>query len=104
NIVTRDEMNVRNAQTVSQAVAYSSGVVTESYGPSPRDDYFFIRGFDAPQYLDGLRLKGSNYAQLRIDPYGLERVELLRGPSSVLYGQNAPGGLVNMISKLPDAG
>jgi len=43
----------------------------------------------------------NNYAQLRVDPYGLERIEILRGPSSVLYGQNPPGGLVNMMSKRP---
>jgi len=48
-------------------------------------------------------LAGANYANLRIEPSGMQRIEILRGPSSVLYGQNAPGGLVNMVSKRPTA-
>ncbi|ULA62185.1 MAG: Iron complex outermembrane recepter protein [Nitrospira sp.] len=99
NVITRAEMDTRMVQNVSQAVAYTPGVLTEMYGPVMRDDYFNIRGFDAPQFLDGLGLLGVNYANLRIEPYGLERVEVLKGPASMLYGQSPPGGLVNMTSK-----
>jgi len=101
--VNRDEFVARAAQSVSEAVAYTPGVVTGLFGPSTRDDYFILRGFEGTQYLDGTRLmsSSSSYAQLRVDPYGLERIEILRGPSSVLYGQNPPGGLVNMMSKRP---
>ncbi|MCW5799650.1 MAG: TonB-dependent siderophore receptor [Nitrospira sp.] len=101
NVVTRAEMNTRLVQNVSQAVMYTPGVLTEMYGPAMRDDYFNIRGFDAPQFLDGLGLVGVNYGNLRIEPYGLERVEILKGPASMLYGQSSPGGLVNMTSKRP---
>lgn len=101
NVITRAEMNTRLVQTVSQAVTYTPGVFTEMYGPVMRDDYFNIRGFDAPQFLDGLGLVGINYSNLRIEQYGLERVEVLKGPASMLYGQSSPGGLVNMVSKRP---
>ncbi|SMF97449.1 iron complex outermembrane recepter protein [Methylomagnum ishizawai] len=101
NVVARDEIAARAAQNLSQATAYTPGLLTEMFGPSTRDDYFNLRGFDVPQYLNGLRLLGIGYANIRTEPYGLERVEILRGPSSVLYGQNPPGGLVNLVSKRP---
>jgi iron complex outermembrane receptor protein len=36
-----------------------------------------------------------------LDPYGAERIEVLRGPSSVLYGQGEPSGIINYVSKRP---
>lgn len=101
SVISKDEFAARAAQNITQAVAYTPGILSGMFGPSTRDDYFNLRGFDTPQYLDGTRLVGANYANLRIEPYGMERIEILRGPSSVLYGQNAPGGLVNMMSKRP---
>jgi len=103
SVINNDEYAARAAQSITQAVAYTPGVVSGMFGPSTRDDYFNLRGFEGTQYLDGTRLMSSSnsYAQLRVDPYGMERIEILRGPSSVLYGQNAPGGLVNMMSKRP---
>ncbi|WP_426994000.1 TonB-dependent receptor plug domain-containing protein [Methylomonas sp. CM2] len=102
-MIDNAEFTARAAQNITQAVAYTPGLLTGMFGPSTRDDYFNLRGFDAPQYLDGTRLAGANYANLRIDPYSLERIEVLRGPASVLYGQNPPGGLINMVSKRPTA-
>lgn len=103
SIIGKNEITAHAAQSVTQAVAYTPGILSGLYGPSTRDDYLNLRGFTATQFLDGTRLMSSNtsYAQLRVDPYDLERVEVLRGPSSVLYGQNPPGGLVNMTSKRP---
>lgn len=101
NVVGREEIRARASQNISNALSYTPGIQTEMFGPSTRDDYFNIRGFDGTQYLDGTRLEGTNYANLRIEPYALERVEVLKGPASVLYGQNPAGGLVNMVSKRP---
>lgn len=103
SVINKDEFAARAAQSITQAVAYTPGVVSGMFGPSTRDDYFNLRGFEGTQYLDGTRLMSSSstYAQLRVEPYGMERIEVLRGPSSVLYGQNPPGGLVNMMSKRP---
>lgn len=65
------------------------------------------RGFaPTPVYLDGLHLPyggGSTGGSLQIDPYTLERIELLKGPASVLCGQNQPGGIVNLVGKRPTA-
>src|SRR5262249_40399183 len=45
----------------------------------------------------------TTFAVPRVETYGLERLEVLKGPSSGLYGQSDPGGLVNMVSKRPTA-
>nr|WP_235778043.1 TonB-dependent siderophore receptor [Pectobacterium wasabiae] len=99
SVVTRDQMDAQAAQTVSDALNYSSGAFTNYRGSSNRNDEVVARGFRfAPKFLDGL--SGQNG---RLDPWLLERVELVHGPASVLYGQVNPGGLVSMTSKRPTA-
>ncbi|WP_159719029.1 TonB-dependent siderophore receptor [Geminicoccus flavidas] len=100
--VTADQMQARVVQSVGQALNYSAGVVAEPFGADPRTDVPIIRGFSAAesQYLNGLKLV-REFGSTAIEPYGLERVEVLRGPSSVLYGQGNPGGMINLISKRP---
>jgi iron complex outermembrane receptor protein len=84
---------------------YTPGVALQSYGANAFFDGYKVRGFDAPRYLDGLRLpqESTQFAMPKIEPYGLERLEVLKGPSSGLYGQSDPGGLINMVSKRPTA-
>ncbi|WP_319773565.1 TonB-dependent siderophore receptor [Breoghania sp.] len=105
SVVTKTELEARNVQSVGEAVRYNSGVLGDYWGGADlRYDKTLIRGFDAAQYLNGLKLSEGHFAGLgRPEPYGLQRVEVLKGPSSVLYGQNAPGGLVNLVSKKPTA-
>lgn len=105
NVVTRKEMNEKGVQSITQALQYTPGVTTPYSDTDLRYDWLTVRGFTPLRYLDGLRLPfGSRgYAQTRIEPFGLESVEVLKGPASVLYGQSAPGGLVNMVSKTPQA-
>ncbi|WP_155956441.1 TonB-dependent siderophore receptor [Rhizobium sp. CF080] len=101
SVVSKDQMQDQNAQSVAEALRYTPGVFTEYRGASNLKDELFARGFYyVPRYLDGLFL-GSDLSYAKIDPYLLERVELLSGPSSVLYGQTNPGGIVNMVSKKP---
>ncbi len=103
SVVTRDQMAAQGVQNVSQALEYVPGVTPESFGANSFFDAVKVRGFDAPRYLDGLRLPSdvTTFAAPRIETYGLERLEVLKGPSSGLYGASDPGGLINMISKRP---
>ncbi|MDQ3773791.1 MAG: TonB-dependent siderophore receptor [Pseudomonadota bacterium] len=106
SVVTRDRMEAQNAQSVSDALRYTAGVVAESNGPDPRSDEVTIRGLETAssgsQYRDGLRdFAFGGQGGIVMEPYGLERIEVLRGPASVLYGQGAPGGLINLITKRP---
>jgi len=103
SVVTADQIRQQGAQTVSEALRYTPGVDSEAFGYDARFNHFTIRGFqvDKYQYVDGMKFPAGNYAIPRIETYGLERVEVLRGPTSGLYGQNVPGGMINLISKRP---
>lgn len=106
SVITRDWMDMQNIQHVEDALRYAAGVKTSPYGNDPRRDTFFIRGFDQSSdglYRDGMRTPVAQYGSWRVEPYALERVEVMRGPSSVLYGQTSPGGIVNQMSKRPTA-
>ncbi|KAA1184422.1 TonB-dependent siderophore receptor [Rhizobium tropici] len=104
SVITKKEMEERGAQDIIEAVRYSAGVQTGSYGFDPRFDQIYIRGNDVTtdgDYRDGLRQPYMNYGMFRTDSYALDRVEVIKGPVSVLYGAGSPGGIVNKISKLP---
>ncbi|RRD68212.1 TonB-dependent siderophore receptor [Comamonadaceae bacterium OH2310_COT-174] len=106
--ITRAQMDDQAAASVAQALRYTPGVLSEAR-VSPRYDSVFLRGFGGfgqtanyVGYLDGLRLpRGLSYLIAGIDPWALERIDVVRGPNSVLYGQVNPGGLVNQISRRP---
>ncbi|MEQ6278538.1 ferrichrome porin FhuA [Kluyvera huaxiensis] len=106
SVITRQEMDIRQPTTVKDAMAYTPSVFS-TRGSSSTYDVVSIRGFTAPttvntnQYLDGMKLQGNNYSEISMDPYFLERVEVMRGPTSVLYGNSNPGGVVSMVSKRP---
>jgi iron complex outermembrane receptor protein len=101
SIVTREQLDARSVQNIMEAISYSSGVVGGSTGSDTRRDTMTLRGFTPAPYLDGLQLPGGAYISFRPEPYGLEQVEILKGPSSGLYGQSPPGGLINMVSRKP---
>lgn len=103
SVVTRDQMNALDVTSVSEALRYSAGAFTEYRGSSNRNDEVFVRGFSyVPKFLDGLSYGATASSQTgTVDPWLLERVELVRGPASVLFGQVNPGGLISMTSKRP---
>ncbi|WP_245155642.1 TonB-dependent siderophore receptor [Paracoccus ravus] len=100
SVVTTQQMRDQGAASVGQALRYSAGAVAEPYGATPGFDEPNIRGFGSnnSQYLNGLRFI-RKFGAPSYELYGLERVELLRGPSSSLYGAGSPGGIVNLVQK-----
>ncbi len=100
-VITRDRMELQGAQSVAQAAGYTTGVSRAGFSTDNRIDTIKIRGTDSTQYLDGLLNAVGFYNDTRADPYALERIEILRGPSGMLYGQGAVGGIVNLVSKRP---
>lgn len=106
SVVTRKEMDQRAVQDFAGAVAYSPGIAVVDYPGGPGAPDFSMRGFRDFNlfgiYRDGLRAGFNNY-DTTFEPYGLERVDVVKGPSSVLFGQTSPGGVVNLTTKRPTA-
>lgn len=107
-VVNRAEMDIRAVDTVSDALSYVAGVQAQPQGNDNRVDEVTVRGFGAGgfgsnnNFVDGLRLPaGGQWTRPAFDPFGLQQVDVLKGPASVLYGQTAPGGIVNLVTKRP---
>lgn len=103
SVVTRQQIDTQQPASTSQALRYTGGANSERFGGfGGQLDITRIRGIDADYYLDGLRVI-SNVSTWtpQLDPYTLERIEVLRGPSSFLYGQGTGGGIVNQVSRRP---
>lgn len=100
-VVTADRMRDQAVTTVQEAFRYVPGVMSGAYGPDSRVESLTIRGMNPDIYLDGMRITNSWWNSQRMDPYALERAEVLRGPASVLYGSTTTAGLVNLVSKRP---
>ena len=105
SVITQQQMEAQGVQSVSEALRYAPGVLAEQYGGTDtRSDNYVVRGFaDSFPFLDGLStLTYFSLMSPVVEPYGLERVEVLRGPSSVLSGQTgSPGGLISLVTKRP---
>lgn len=107
SVITRQQMNDQGANTISQALEYTPGVYSSFGGGATRFDTVSLRGYHGGDvdnlFLDGMRLMsdGGSHNVLQIDPWFVERVDVIRGPSSALYGQSVPGGVVNLTSKRP---
>ena len=106
SVVTREQLDKRDVKTIVEALQYVPGIYTDPGGKDPRFDIYTIRGFNGQgnsAYRDGLREIGNGdfFTHFRTETYGVERIDVIRGPSAVLYGQIAPGGLVDVITKRP---
>lgn len=107
SVITRKQMQAQGAQTVTDALRYVPGIKVEAYGLDPKGfDWLYIRGFNgqaSSDYLDGLRQQNNNYAFFRSEPYAYDRIDVVRGPASSLFGQGDAGGIINRVTKKPEA-
>lgn len=106
SVITQDRLQDQRVDSLGAALRYTPGVQGETFGFNPRATSLKIRGFDAITtglFRDGLQLRTPTTSgeAFNPEPYGAERIEVLRGPASVLYGQSSPGGLVNIVTKRP---
>jgi len=102
SVITRDEMDAQAPQSLNETLRYAPGIVAESEGPSSSfwgSSSLMLRGFVPDVYQDGLT--DDAYGNTQLDSYFYQRAEVLEGPSSVLYGQGNPAGIVNVESKRP---
>lgn len=104
SVVTEDDIERRDASDIQQVLSYTAGVSVDEYGSDNRYDYFRIRGFLANglgTYRDGLPNRTVDFTTTKLEPYGLQRVDVLKGSTSTLFGLNGPGGMVNAVTKRP---
>ena len=99
-MVTAQQLEMTGATDINQALRYIPGF--SSYGSENRSDWYSVlRGFTPTAYVDGLQVpKTLNLASWRVEPYTIDSITVLRGPTSVLYGQGDPGAIVDVQSKL----
>jgi iron complex outermembrane receptor protein len=106
SVIGSEQIRDQKPGKFDEILRYTPGVLGGTFGADTRNDWFLIRGFkseDVGLFLDGLQLFYTSYASWKLQPFNMERVEVLRGPSAVLYGGSSPSGIVNAVSKLPPA-
>src|SRR5690606_6901540 len=101
-VIPAEVFEAQGAVSIGDTLNYVAGVQANPYGPDSRVDGGFVRGVSALQFRDGMRDIFSYYASIRADPYNFDSVQVLRGPSSMLFGSGSLGGIVNLNSKLPE--
>ena len=107
SVIGSEQIRDQKPGKFDEILRYTPGVVAGTFGADTRNDWFLIRGFksdDVGLFLDGLQLFYTSYASWKLQPFNMERVEVLRGPSAVLYGGSSPSGIVNAVSKMPPSG
>jgi len=102
SVLTRAYLDARQVTSLNEAIQGAAGVSSGGYGRRGWDD-FTIRGQRSSEstYVDGLKLGQSNYVAQEV--FGVDSIEIVKGPASMNFGQMQPGGIVNMISKRPRA-
>ncbi|MEM1187487.1 MAG: TonB-dependent siderophore receptor [Pseudomonadota bacterium] len=100
SVITRDQIDLLGFVDLQQATRYTAGIASENYGPDLRFDFLTSRGFVPKQYINGVVAPSSTtIAATGIDLYAFESVEILKGPSSSLYGNAPPGGIYNQTTR-----
>ncbi|MEM7207030.1 MAG: TonB-dependent siderophore receptor [Pseudomonadota bacterium] len=101
SIVTREDLDAMAPKKLDEALRYTAGVTSQPFGADNDTDWIRIRGFEAATYLDGSRLFRDGFYTWLVEPYGLQQIEVVKGPSAILFGESAPGGIVNAVQKKP---
>lgn len=108
SVITRQQLDDQKPTSIVQAIGYTAGVFSANNPYSTDSQQIALRGFTSTTgtgdffYRDGMRIATIAFTgRQSVEPYALERIEVLRGPASVLFGQNVPGGIVNLVSKQP---
>lgn len=103
-VVTKQQMQDQQVQNLAEALRYTPGIYAEGMGQQTNGaaagfggGSFIQRGFSSSQFIDGL----ISNSEVALDPSFIERVETINGPTSVMYGQAAPGGIINESLKRP---
>jgi len=110
NIVTSADIAARNPAHIAEVLQAVPGLQVDRIGGAGGFSSIYVRGSDPEHVLvliDGIRMnnpllsRGGGYDLSAIDPASVERIEIIRGTGSALYGSDAIGGVVNIVTKRP---
>ena len=100
-VIRKDEIDAMGARKLDQALQYQAGVLSEPFGADNKVEWFKIRGFDASVSLDGTPTSPNGYFVWKPEVFGVESVEVLKGPNALVFGASETGGVVNLVTKRP---
>lgn len=100
HIVGQRELENKVTRKVDDALRYTAGFVNP-YGADYDTNWIRMRGFNVTTLVDGQTQFQEGYFDTTVEPFGLERIEVVSGPASSLYGDSQPGGIVNLVTKKP---
>src|SRR5690606_295145 len=100
-VLNRADIEEQGARKLDQALHYQAGVLSEPFGADNKVEWFKIRGFDASISLDGTPTTPNGYFVWKPEIFGVETVEVLKGPNSLVFGASEAGGVVNLVTKRP---
>lgn len=100
-VLKREDIDAQGARKLDQALHYQAGILSEPFGADNKVEWFKIRGFDASISLDGTPTTPNGYFVWKPELFGVESVEVLKGPNSLVFGASEAGGVVNLVTKRP---
>lgn len=100
SVISSKTLEEGNIRKLDDSMRYTPGFFSQ-YGADYDTDWMKIRGFSVTTLIDGHRQFSEGFFQTSVEPFGLESVEIIQGPSSSLFGDSQPGGVVNLVTKKP---
>lgn len=104
-VISREQLEDRGAGDLTEALAYTTGLSVPNGSTAGLLSLYNInlRGFSAANatYRDGMQIQAGLTFEAPVEVYAFQRIEVLRGPASVLYGAGQPGGIINLVTKRP---
>lgn len=100
SVISSKTLEEGNIRKLDDSMRYTPGFFSQ-YGADYDTDWMKMRGFSVTTLVDGHRQFSEGFFQTSVEPFGLESVEIIQGPSSSLFGDSQPGGVVNLVTKKP---
>lgn len=100
-VLRAKDIEAQGARKLDEVLQYQAGIFSEPFGADNKVEWFKIRGFDASTSLDGTPTTPNGYFVWKPEIFGVEAVEVLKGPSALEFGASDTGGVVNLVTKRP---
>lgn len=100
-VISAKDIENQGARKLDEALQYQAGILSEPFGGDNKVEWFKIRGFDASTSLDGTPTTPNGFFVWKPEIFGVEQVEVLKGPSALEFGASETGGAVNLVTKRP---